>query len=138
MAINNELQVRVMRSQLGRVRGLGGAKSGVEEWWLGRVTSIALTPLTIWFVVSVLMHLGASSQQVAHWAGRPVNTVLLLALVGLTFQHMAHGLQVIIDDYVHDSKSHLAASLLNKGSSLVLALFGVVAILKMAFGTPAA
>ena len=138
MAINNDLQVRVMRSQLGRVRGLGGAKSGVEEWWLGRVTSIALTPLTIWFVVAVLMHLGASSQAVAHWAGRPVNTVLLLALVILTFQHMAHGLQVIIDDYVHNSRSHLVASLGNKGSSMILALFSIVAILRMAFGTPAA
>ena len=138
MAINNDMQVRVMRSQLGRVRGLGGAKSGVEDWWLGRVTSIALTPLTIWFVVAVLMHLGASQAVVAHWAGRPVNTVLLLALVILTFQHMAHGLQVIINDYVTDPKSHLAGSLLNKGSSLLLALFAVVAILRMAFGAPAA
>ena len=138
MAINNDMQVRVMRSQLGRVRGLGGAKSGVEDWWLGRVTSIALTPLTIWFVVAVLMHLGASQAAVAHWAGRPVNTVLLLALVVITFQHMAHGLQVIINDYVTDPKSHLASSLANKGSSLLLALFAVVAILRMAFGTPAA
>ncbi len=138
MAINDQLQVQVMRSQLGRVRGLGGAKSGVEEWWVGRVTSIALTPLTIWFVVAVLMHLGAPASAVAHWAGRPVNTVLLLALVILTFHHMQHGLQVIIGDYVHDPKSHLAMSLANKGSSMILALFAIVAILKMAFGTQAA
>ena len=135
MAINDGLQVRVMRSQLGRVRGLGGAKSGVEDWWVGRVTSIALVPLTIWFVVAVLMHLGAPAAAVAHWAGRPVNTVLLLALVLLTFHHMQHGLQVIINDYVSDPKSHLAISLANKGSAMILALFAIVAILKMAFGT---
>lgn len=138
MAINDDMQVRVMRSQLGRVRGLGSSKSGVEHWWVERVTSIALVPLTIWFVVAVLMHLGAPVASVAHWAGRPVNTVLLLALVILTFHHMQLGLQVIIDDYVHDSKSHLATSLANKGSSLILALFAIVAILKMAFGAPAA
>ncbi len=138
MAGNDNLQVQVMRSQLGRVRGLGAAKSGVEHWWVERVTSIALTPLTVWFVVAVLMHLGASQAVVAHWAGRPVNTVLLLALVILTFHHMQLGLQVVIDDYVNGAKAHLATSLANKGSSMILALFAIVAILRMAFGTPVA
>ena len=77
------LEVAVMRSQLGRVRGLGAAKSGVHHWWVERLTAIALLPLTIWFVVSVLTLLGATQPVVAHWAGRPVNTVLLLALVAL-------------------------------------------------------
>ncbi len=138
MAGNDNLQIQVMRSQLGRVRGLGAAKSGVEHWWVERVTSIALLPLTIWFVVAVLMHLGAPQAVVAHWAGRTVNTVLLLALVMLTFYHMQLGLQVVIDDYVNDAKSHLATSLANKGASLILALFAIVAILRMAFGAPAA
>ena len=52
------LRVNVMRSQLGRARGLGAAHSGVHHWWLERVTSIALIPLTIWFVVAVLTKLG--------------------------------------------------------------------------------
>ena len=138
MAGNDNLQVQVMRSQLGRVRGLGAAKSGVEHWWVERVTSIALLPLTIWFVVAVLMHLGAPQAVVAHWAGRTVNTVLLLALVMLTFYHMQLGLQVVIDDYVNDAKSHLATSLANKGAALILALFAIVAILRMAFEAPAA
>jgi succinate dehydrogenase / fumarate reductase membrane anchor subunit len=130
-------QVEIMRSQLGRVRGLGSAKSGVEHWWVERLTAIALIPLTIWFVVSVLLHLGVPQIDVVHWAGRPVNTVLLLALVMLTFHHMQLGLQVVIDDYVHDSRGHLAISLVNKGAALLLALFAIVAILKMAFWVPA-
>ncbi|MBE7211688.1 MAG: succinate dehydrogenase, hydrophobic membrane anchor protein [Gluconacetobacter diazotrophicus] len=132
------LEVAVMRSQLGRVRGLGAAKSGVHHWWVERLTAIALLPLTIWFVVAVLTLLGADQPQVVHWAGRPVNTVLLLALVGLTFHHMQLGLQVVLDDYVHDKHYHLAATLLNKGIALLLALFAIVAILKMAFLVPAA
>ena len=95
-------QVEIMRSQLGRVRGLGAGKSGVEHWWIERVTAIALIPLTLWFVVSVLGLLGVPQIVMVHWAGRPVNTVLLLALVILTFHHMQLGLQVVLDEYVHD------------------------------------
>ena len=124
-------RVRVMRSQLGRARGLGASKSGVEHWWVERVTAIALVPLTIWFVVSVLTLLHADQPGVVHWAARPVNTVLLLATVIMTFHHMQLGLQVVIDDYV--KKSHLATTLLNKGAALLLGLFSIVAILKMAF-----
>jgi len=120
-----------MRSQLGRVRGLGASRSGVEHWWVERVTAIALVPLTIWFVVSVLTLLGAEQPVVVAWAGRPVNTVLLLALVIMTFHHMQLGLQVVIDDYVR--ASHLAVTLLNKGAAMMLGLFSIVAILKMAF-----
>ena len=120
-----------MRSQLGRVRGLGASRSGVEHWWVERLTAIALVPLTIWFVVSVLTLLGAEQPVVVAWAGRPVNTVLLLALVIMTFHHMQLGLQVVIDDYVR--ASHLAVTLLNKGAAMMLGLFSIVAILKMAF-----
>ncbi len=134
---NAKLQHQIMRSQLGRVRGLGSAKSGVEHWWVERVTAIALIPLTLWFVVSLITLLGLPQIVVVHWVGRPVNTVLLLALVVLTFHHMQLGLQVVLDDYVHDKKWHLASTLLNKGAALILALFAVVAILKMAFWAPA-
>ncbi|TLU72822.1 succinate dehydrogenase, hydrophobic membrane anchor protein [Lichenicoccus roseus] len=120
-----------MRSQLGRARGLGASKSGVEHWWVERVTAIALVPLTIWFIVSVLTLLHSDQPEVRQWAGRPVNTVLLLATVIMTFHHMQLGLQVVIDDYV--KKSHLAVTLLNKGAALLLGLFSIVAILKMAF-----
>lgn len=123
--------IAIMRSQLGRVRGLGSSKSGVEHWWVERLTAIALIPLTVWFVISVLVLLGAAQPVVVAWAARPVNTVLLLALVIMTFHHMQLGLQVVIDDYV--KAGHLAVTLLNKGSAIILGLFAIVAILKMAF-----
>ena len=130
-----ETRGTVMRSQLARVRGLGAGGSGVvEHWRVERLTAIALLPLTIWFVVSVLTLLGASQPAVAHWAGHPVNTVLLLALVAMTFHHTQLGLQVIIGDYIHDRAWEVAATLLNKGAAVLLALFSAVAVLKMAFG----
>ena len=128
---DDNVRLATMRSQLGRVRGLGASKSGVEHWWVERLTAIALIPLTIWFVVSLLALIGADQPAVVAWAGRPVNTVLLLALVIMTFHHMQLGLQVVIDDYV--KAGHLAVTLLNKGVAVILGLFAIVAILKMAF-----
>ena len=124
----------VMRSTLGQVRGLGAGGSGiVEHWRIERITAIALVPLTVWFVVAVLRLLGADQPHVAHWAGKPVNTVLLLALIAMTFHHMQLGLQVVIGDYIHSKPLELAATLANKGIALLLALFAAVAVLKMAF-----
>ncbi len=133
--MTDEARGAVMRSQLARVRGLGAGGAGaVEHWRVERITAIALLPLTIWFVVAVLVHIGAPQPAVAHWAGRPVNTVLLLALIAMTFHHMQLGLQVVIGDYIHDRRFELAATLLNKGAALLLALFAAVAVLRMTFG----
>ena len=130
-----ETRGTVMRSQLARVRGLGAGGSGVvEHWRVERITAIALLPLTLWFVITVLAHLGATQPVVAHWAGRPVNAVLLLALIAMTFHHMQLGLQVVIGDYIHDRRLEIAATLLNKGAALLLALFAAVAVLRMTFG----
>ena len=124
----------VMRSQLGRVRGAGvtGAPA-VEHWRVERITAIALVPLTVWFVIALIAHLGDTQPQIAHWAGHPVNAVLLLALIVMTFHHMQLGLQVIIGDYIHSRPMELAATLANKGAALLLALFAIVAVLKMTF-----
>ena len=34
-------------------------KEGVEQWWLERVTAVALVPLTLWFVASIIAHAGS-------------------------------------------------------------------------------
>ena len=124
----------VMRSQLGRARGAGvtGAPA-VEHWRAERITALALLPLTVWFVVAVIAHLGDTQPQIAHWAGHPVNAVLLLALIIMTFHHTQLGVQVIIGDYIHSKVAGLAATLANKGLALILALFAVVAVLRMTF-----
>ena len=50
-----------MRSPLARAIGLGSAKDGVEHWWLQRLTAVALMPLTVWFVASIIAHTGRGS-----------------------------------------------------------------------------
>jgi len=131
--MSDQVKIQVMRSQLGRARGMGSAKSGTHHWWAERVTAIALIPLVIWFVFAVI-HLAGQPQTVAqHWVAHPVNTVLLLALVAMTFHHMQLGLQVVMEDYIHAQQWQAIAILLNKAIALFLGLLCAVSILRMAF-----
>jgi succinate dehydrogenase / fumarate reductase membrane anchor subunit len=122
----------VMRSGLGKARGLGSAKTGTTHWWAERVTSIALVPLTFWFILAMFRLVAVPRAAVMVWAGNPVNATLLLALVLITFHHMALGLQVVIEDYVHAEKTRLASLLAMKGLTALLAIASVVAVLKLA------
>ncbi|MBX9748553.1 MAG: succinate dehydrogenase, hydrophobic membrane anchor protein [Roseococcus sp.] len=122
-----------LRSPLGRVRGMGSAKSGTHHWWMQRVTSIALLPLTLWFVVSMISLAGASYLETLLWIAQPVNAVLMLVLIGLTFHHMAAGLQVVVEDYVRDEFKRIAFVLIIKAASLLMALASGFAVLRIAF-----
>jgi succinate dehydrogenase / fumarate reductase membrane anchor subunit len=123
---------QVMRSQLGRVRGLGAARSGVHHWKVERITALALVPLSIWFVSAILTHLGTPQPAVASWAASPLNAALLLALIIMTFHHMQLGLQVVWEDYIHHARRREAVILATKGACLLFGLIAAVAVLKLA------
>jgi len=129
----DRLQVSVMRSQLGRVRGLGAAKIGSHHWWAQRWTALSLLPLTLWFVYSVLSLAGQPHAAMLVWARQPVHTVLLLCLVGATFHHMQLGLQVVVEDYIHGEPTKLFSLLGIKAVTILLALACAVSVLKLAF-----
>lgn len=122
----------IMRSTLGRARGLGAARSGTAHWWAERATSAALVPLTLWFVWSVVHLAGQPRAAVAHWASGTVNATLLLALVLVTFQHLVLGLQVVLEDYIHSEAKRLAAILAVKAAAGLLGLAAVIAVIKLA------
>ncbi len=126
-------RVKVMRSQLGQVRGLGSAKAGADHWWTERLTSIALIPMTLWFIYSALHLAGMPRAAVAHWAGNPINATILVAMLLTVFRHMQLALQVVVDDYIHKAPVHLTLSLLIKAATALLALMGVIATLRLAF-----
>ncbi len=130
--MREKMAIEVMRSQLGRARGTGAAHSGVHHWYAERITSIALVPLTLWFIFAVLRLVGAPQEAVVDWAGRPVNATLLLALIAITFHHMQLGLQVIYEDYINAKWLMNIAILGTKAAALLLGLLASVAVLKMA------
>ena len=124
----------IMRSGLGRARGLGSAKSGTSKWFAERVSSVALVPLTLWFILAIFSLAGAPRAAVGAWLASPLNAALMLALILITFQHMAMGLQVVMEDYMHAEKPRLLAILAMKGITGILALMSIIAVLKLAIG----
>ena len=111
---------------------MGAGHSGVEHWRIERITSIALVPLTLWFIYAMLHLVGAPQAAVAAWASNPINTAMLLVLIVITFHHMHLGLQVVFEDYVANKWQMTLMILGAKSVSLVLGLLASVAVLKLA------
>jgi succinate dehydrogenase / fumarate reductase membrane anchor subunit len=124
--------LRTLRSPLGRARGMGAAKAGTHHWWMQRVTSVALLPLTIWLVFALARMPDSTWQQATAWIGRPFNAVLLLAFLAAAFHHTASGLQVVIEDYVRDEMARMGAVLAVKGICALLWLVATLAVLRIA------
>jgi len=122
-----------LRSPLGRVRGLGSAKDGTGHWWAQRLTALALIPLTVWFVGTVVSLIGADYAAVAAWIASPVVAGLLVLLIIATFYHAVLGLQVVIEDYVHHEGAKIALLLFVKALAIVLALSAVLSVLTLLF-----
>ena len=122
-----------LRTDLGKVRGLGSAKEGVGHWWAQRLTAIALVPLLGWFVASVVPLVGIELRIVREWISSPVNSVLLLSLIVAVFHHAQLGLQVVIEDYVHTGWLKLASVIAVKFAAFGLSATSLFAVLKIAF-----
>jgi len=123
-----------LRSALGEVRGLGAAKHGTEHWWAQRVTSVALIPLTIWFVLGVISHLGAGYPEFVAWMKSPFSAAMMILTVSVVAYHAYLGLQVVIEDYIHVECQKIAALLAVKFLAILLATACIVAVLKLTFG----
>ena len=128
------MKKRSIRTPLGRALGLGSAKEGVEHWWTERVTAVALVPLTLWFTASLVSLAGGDHADVVAWLRTPLATVLMVLLLIALFHHMALGLQVVVEDYVHSGAKFAVATAVRLGC-FAFAVAGVVATLRIAFGT---
>jgi succinate dehydrogenase / fumarate reductase, membrane anchor subunit len=127
--------MKSLRSPLGRVGGLGSAKSGVHHWWMQRLTSIALVPLTLWFTVSLLALPSLDHVTVISWMAQSWNALLLILLVLVGTYHSQLGVQVVVEDYVKEMKT--LTMVIVTFAHVLLAAAGVFAILKVAFGVAA-
>ena len=124
-----------LRSDLGRVRGLGSAKTGSHHWWHQRLTAIAILPLATWFIVSLLGHMNDDFQATVNWISSPFVTVLLVALVASVFYHAKLGLQVVIEDYIDSEWQKITCLILVKFLVWLAGLSAAIAVLKIYLGT---
>ena len=123
-----------MRTPLGRVRGYGSAKSGTDDFIRQRLTAIANIPLTIGAVLIVISLIGRNHASVAQILGStPVAIVMVLFIISV-FYHMRIGMQVIIEDYVHEERAKYPLLILNTFFTIAAGFSAIYAILKLSFG----
>ncbi len=123
-----------METPLGRVRGLGSARSGAVHWWHERLTSISTLLLLVWFFVSLLRLPDFQYTTVAAWLAAPLAAVPMLLLIVSVFWHLSSGLRVVIEDYVHEEGGKLFWLVLINFASLFAAGLCIFAVLRIAFG----
>lgn len=122
------------RTPMSRVLGHGSAKEGVGHWWGQRLTAVALVPLTLLAVPTLGGAIGAGHAAVLETYANPWNAIVLTLLVVVTFRHLQLGLQVVIEDYVHDKAWRTGLLMANIGFCAVMGLAGVFGVAKIALG----
>ncbi len=123
-----------MRTSLGIVRGLGSAKDGTEHFWVQRVTAVALVPLVVWFMASLIALSAGDHASLVAFLKAPVPLIAMLLFLATGFYHLRLGMQVVIEDYVKDEGMKLAALLANTFFCTGVGTAAVVATLKISFG----
>ena len=124
-----------LRSPLGRVLGLGSAKDGTEHWWAQRMSAIALVPLTLWFMWSLLALPALDYATVRAWLSFPLSGFLAVLLVAALTYHSHLGTTEVIEDYVHSAGMKLLSLLLLRFVHVLVGGASIFAIMRVAFGS---
>lgn len=123
-----------MRTPLKRVRGLGSAKDGTENFWRVRLTSVALVPLALFVVGWVFSLRGAGLAEVRASLSQPLTALAVALFIVISLDHMHRGMKDIIEDYAHEEGSKLTLMMLNTFFVVAVGAASLFALVKMAFG----
>jgi succinate dehydrogenase / fumarate reductase membrane anchor subunit len=122
-----------LQSPLARVLGHGSAKDGVHHWWVQRLTSIALVPLTVWFLVALLALPLHDRASVAAWVAQGWTPLLLIVFIVIATWHSRLGVQVVVEDYVPSAGTKTFTLILSSFAHFFVAAAAIFAVLKVAF-----
>jgi succinate dehydrogenase membrane anchor subunit len=125
-----------LQTPLARARGLGTAKKGVQHWWWQRLTAVALVPLCLWFIGTIVTMQASDYSTVVNWIQSPLVSGLWVSLIVALFYHTQLGLQAVIEDYVHSEWVKITALIVAQFLMILLTLTAVIAVLKIALGAP--
>ena len=117
-----------VRTPLGRVRGLGSSHSGTSDFWRQRLTAVAMLLLLIPVIFIVMSLLRSNQAGVAQVLGSPIVAIVMLLFIVASIWHMKIGMQVVIEDYVHDEKIKLISIIGNNFFSAAVALASIYAL----------
>jgi len=124
-----------LRSPLGRVLGAGSAKDGTAHWWAERVSSVALIPLTLWLLFSLLTLPALDYETVRTWLALPISSFLALLTITVMVYHSFLGTSVVVEDYVHGTGTKVVSLLLLRFLHVLVGGASLFAILRVAFGS---
>lgn len=123
-----------LRTPVKIARGLGSAREGAAHWWAQRLSALALIPLSVWLVASLIALLHVDYDTARAWVGEPLNALFLVITLGTLFYHSWFGVRVVVEDYVHGKASKLVTLVIIQFLHFLFAALGVFAVLRIAFG----
>ncbi len=122
-----------LRTPLRNARGLGSAKDGVHHWLAQRTTAIALIPLTVWFIASMVVYAGADYETTTAFLRNPLVSVLMILFIFAAFYHMLLGLQVVVEDYIGKEGTRVALLLFIRFAVYGVGAAALFSVLKISF-----
>jgi succinate dehydrogenase / fumarate reductase membrane anchor subunit len=123
-----------MVNPLAKARGLGSAKGGVHHWYAQRASAILLIFLVGWLIFAMLRLAGAEHAEAVAFISNPTNAAFLAVLLVSLFYHAMLGLQVVIEDYVHNHVLEVILYFLSRAGAYIGMAIGIIHVLKLALG----
>ena len=118
---------------LKKAKGLGSVKEGADHFWNQRITAIALVPLAIWFVFSLVKTVGGGYGEAFNWVNNPLNAFLLIMFISIGFYHAYLGVKVVIEDYIHCECVKIGAIIFMQLSTVFATAAAVLSIIRIYF-----
>ena len=123
-----------MVNPLARARGLGSAKEGVHHWYAQRASALLLIVLIGWLIYAMITLAGADHDTASSFIAQPTNATFLVLLIVTLFYHAVLGLQVVIEDYVHNQVVEVILYFLTRAGAWFGMALGIIHVLKLALG----
>ena len=121
-------------TSIGRVRGLGPSHEGAHHWLVQRFTAIGNLVLMLFLLVSLALLPSYDYVTMTGWASQTLPATALALLIVSVFWHARLGLQVLIEDYVHNAGTKFGVLTLLNLATIGGAAFGLVSIARLALG----
>ena len=121
-----------LRTPISKVRGLGSAKNGTHHWWMQKVTTVALVPLTLWFVYLVLRMANSGYDAALSLMSHPIHASLMVIFLTVGLYHLKLGLQVVVEDYIPNHKTKIFSLMMISFACVVVGVISVLSVIKIA------
>jgi len=123
-----------MINPIAKARGLGSAKEGVHHWYAQRASAVLLIFLMGWMIYSAFSLAGGGYEASRAFIANPFNAAFLSLLLVVVLYHAMLGLQVVIEDYVHQPAMEIILYFITRAGAYIMMALGIVHIMKLALG----